>query len=272
MVFPDEDAVKPPPPTPRIIESRLSIKPNDTPTLRNWRYAVMMVQPSPTAEPFWIVPDTGANGSLIDAKMLAMQFPTVEVKSLNEPTKCKGISGSSFSCTTYANIILYAPAKLPNGDKVLVSMAVTVLITPDLRPGLLLGMDYLGLQGAIVNLRDQKIIFPLMEDAETNIIIRRRQAPRPPYKAKAAKSTIIPPKTIKRVPFHTNEAMPKDYDCEFEAERLPVFDGLPYNSIVNQNTKDILIRNDTSKPIKVPRNAKLGYICRALHSRQDLRN
>lgn len=216
---------------------------------------------SPTC--FSIAPDTGARLSIIDINLFRKEYPNHKVEDLNEPIACQGIAGDKLLSSQMTKITLYSTGHKPSGTKVIMSMDVTVRLVPHLSPGLLLGMDYLGPQGAIIDAGSRKITFPFMGGATTDIMVTpRKNVPNQSsvHKAKASKETTIPPKSAKRIDFYTNNPLPDGCDLEFTADDRPVFQGLMYNAVMNDSVKSLLVRNDSNKHLRIPRNARLGYI------------
>jgi hypothetical protein len=81
--------------------------------------------------------------------------------------KLKGIGHDTYQCTSYAKVILYLPGKDQNKELICAAVDAELRIVRDLEPGLLLGMDVLGSENAVIDgiqrmtVREQAMVMPL---------------------------------------------------------------------------------------------------------------
>jgi hypothetical protein len=65
--------------------------------------------------------------------------------------KLKGIGHDTYQCTSYAKVILYLPGEDQNKELICAAVDAELRIVRDLEPGLLLGMDVVGSENAVID-------------------------------------------------------------------------------------------------------------------------
>jgi hypothetical protein len=128
------------------------------------------------------------------------------------------------------------------------------------QPGLLLGMDVLGPEDAIIDVGKQQMTLPHCNSTHVPIETKlKTSAPAAPTKIMAHGYTVIPARSAGYVPIRAARALPRDYDLNFRLYRGTPTRATAYEGIMNVHTTHILVRNDTSAPATVQNSARVGY-------------
>ncbi|KAH3989747.1 hypothetical protein HBH52_015990 [Parastagonospora nodorum] len=218
------------------------------------------MQFTPCGETVAVTPDTGASVTLVDEQFLRKHVPDVAIHNLEYPMDLKGLGDTLHRCYSYARQDLYFKSEDPQGNDVYAILNVELRIVQNLDANLLLGMDVLGPERAIIDIGRRTMTFPFCGNATTPIqTTPKTHTVMRPRKITAKHRVVIPPESAMYVPIHTGPDMPSEYDMEFRPYRRPTFRAAGYTAFMDSKTPAVLFRNDASTPVTIPTHSLLGY-------------
>lgn len=226
---------------------------------RRWQYAKAYARFDPFGADHDVTPDTGASCCLVDRAFIKTHIPNATIQR-GKTTRVKGIGDDWYDSSEYITITLYFRAHLPNGSEVLAAVPMSLRIVNGLEANVLIGMDVLGPEGAILNMKTKQMILPRCQNACVPMRITPRSSHPPKIrKILAFERTVIPRHTAAFVRFCTKGGPLPDYDLEFQAMRNTTYAARGYNAIINANSHYVLFRNDSDRDAIIQRRANLGY-------------
>jgi transposase InsO family protein len=170
----------------------------------------------------------------------------------------KGISGNEHSTSEY----VIATIRIP-GTEFKTSKAVEAVITRELHivdgldANILIGTDVMVPEKINLLMGDKKMqISSCTVTADIQVHIRSSYQ-RHEHPVHAKQTTWIPPRSVASVPIHSLNAV-ADRDFLFEPVQLEQLSLFAH--VVDAKTASILVKNDTSRSILLPRNQRLGHL------------
>ncbi|RMJ21267.1 Integrase core domain-containing protein, partial [Aspergillus sp. HF37] len=239
-----------------IIESRHRSEGRPPPTFRGWRCASATVSAGRLGNSRQICIDSGCSTTIIDSQFADTVDPIAQGK---EHLSVVGIGPQKHDSHRYIRFHLYIPG-LKDGRYATAKITIQAHVVDALRPGILLGMDVLGPEGFLLDFDNRfarigscdNITIPIQIQAKP-----QRFANVPVY---AAKATIVPPRQKVDVPVSVR-SLPTD--CEnrdFLFSPGPTSPYDLYSSIVDAHFTHLRAVNDTARPVKISRRARLGVL------------
>ena len=242
----------------RIVKS--SSTDNFTPGygFRGYRYATAHIALKPQRETHQLCLDSGCIMSLIDRQFLKSMLPDLfdNVKKMPTPMIVTGISDRKYDVSEYIRIPLYVPT--PSG----IAMINRELhIVDNLTALALIGIDILDPERAILDFDKKVLRIGSDESLEAPISIHAKDSKvrRTVY---SMAGIIVKPRSrhmvLIRGPKKKGLDLPTDRDFIFEPRALECLS--TYAHIVDHDTANVMVRNDTDEDIFLPMNSCLGDI------------
>ena len=243
-----------------ITEDVIRSTSSDTPTpgyaFRGYHYVVAKVQLSAEGPLFDLCFDTGCVMSLIDRQFLRQNLPTIAVKKMPTPMTVKGIGDRRHEASEYVKIDMYLPGK---EKRALIQRELHIV--DNLSAKALIGIDIMKPEAMIINLSRDVMTIGACNDLEVPIVVENR-GQRTQATVYSAKKMTIPAHSNVPVPITGPRkcvlALPENRDLFFEPHTLDTLSA--YAHIVDHDTSAVFVRNDTDRPITLPRKQKLGEI------------
>lgn len=201
--------------------------------------------------------------SLIDCKYLQLRLPDTKIQQGDAAITVRGIGSWTHQCSEYVCVNFFITGRL-NGKKAIVSITHQLHIVDELKAKVLVGMDILGLEQAIIDINRQRLTLPMCENFTTDIKVtpKRRQTNKVVL---ASKLTTIPTNSVTAVPIHLRGTVSLLADQDFVFQ--PVSRGLnlglqggPRGHIVDTGFVFVEVQNRTNRPVVIPRKARLGNV------------
>ena len=148
----------------RIIESTAPPLTGSGMSFRSWNFLITKVSFTPSGQSQAVCADTGCGMTMIDREFIKIQLPHIQFQKLENPVIVKGIEANRHTTDEYCLIDLYMKGKTKLED-VLIKITKKVHIVDNLKAKLLMGMDLLGSEGAIIDISKQRIQWTKCQDA-----------------------------------------------------------------------------------------------------------
>ena len=174
-----------------------------------------------------------------------------------------GIRSWTHQCSEYVCVNFFITGRL-NGKKTIASITHQLHIMDELKAKVLVGIDILGPEQAIIDISRQRLTLPMCENFTTNIKVtpKRRQTNKVVL---ASKMTTIPANSVTAVPIclRGTSSLPADQDFVFQ----PISQGLnlglqgsPRGHIIDTGFAFIEVQNATDRLVVIPRKTRLGNV------------
>lgn len=198
--------------------------------------------------------DTGCGISMHDVEAFTrLTQGKVPIRKMATPITVRGIGTNKHSTVEYAIMDIYLKG-IQDGKPAIAVLRREVHLVKDLKANFLIGNDILGPEKVSINLSKGEAHIGSC-DVTIALSIKGRATPiHKPIHLK--KSTIVPAHTVIPVPIH-HLSIPSDRDFMFEPGEVNFS---LYAHMMNSATEAVLVRNDEDRPIRIPRNLRLGYI------------
>jgi hypothetical protein len=243
-----------------IIRSRHDGSQAPAPGWRRWQHLTMRAQLTIQGPSLIITPDTGASISLVDERFLQRYIPNAVIRPLDQPMSLKGIGDHIHRCNSYTKVTVFLAGTDASERKVRAAIDAELRIVSNLEPGLLMGMDVLGKEDAIINIGSRYIIFPHCNATKVRIETKpKSQAPYKTRKIVARQHTVIPAQCAGYVGFRATRPLPTECDLNFRPCRNSSTRATAYEGWMTSDSTHVLVRNDTCAPVTVQKGARLGY-------------
>ena len=165
-----------------------------------------------------------------------------------------GIGADKHRTDEYIIASIYIPRKTTNGSTATAKLTPReIYIIDNLRVNILIRMDIITLEGInilaskrVAYITSCKIKAPI-KVLSTGLLVRRVIS--------AKKAIVIPPQSIGIVAIHLLTLLERDFLFELCNTKLSI-----YTSLVDNNISSILVKNESEKAIKVPRNIRLEEV------------
>ena len=200
--------------------------------------------------------DTGCTMSLIDRKFLRENHPDAEIKKMPTPMTVKGIGTKRHEASEYVRIKMYLPGK--NGDFALIEREFHVV--DNLTAKALIGIAIMKPEGIILDLQNDMMKVGSCQNLEVPIVVASK-GPRTNATIFSNKRMVIPPHSNVAVPIRgpgKQLDLPQDRDFLFEPQTLDQLSA--YAHVVDHTMSKVFVRNDSDRPIVLPRKQKLGSV------------
>ena len=240
---------------PRIIESTASTKDvGNGFTFRSWTYAIIPVKLDVTGAAEDVYTDTGCGVTLIDRAWLFSLLPDVSISKMATPLKVRGVGSSRHKTSEYVTIPIYLLGQV-EGKEVLAYFRREMYLIDDLRAKMLLSNDILGPEGFIIDVANSKayissynVAVPMSARQRGQFITRNIHA---------KEMSLVPPHSEILIP---TKSVPLPRDRDFLFEPSAQVNLILFAHLVDYEMTGVLVRNDSSKPVQVPRKFKLGRV------------
>ena len=207
--------------------------------------------------------DTGCTMSLIDRAFLQLRLPGIKIKQSDAELSVRGIGSRTHKCSKYVVITLFIPGTV-NGKPALASITHQLHIVEDLQAKILIGIDILGPEQAIIDVGQSRLTLPLCNNLQANLTItpKQRQTRRVVL---ADKLITVPANSVASVPIRlrTPTHLPPEQDFLFQ----PILQGLnlgqqesPRAHIIDFNFTFVEVQNATDCPVVIPCKIRLGKV------------
>jgi hypothetical protein len=121
-------------------------------------------------------------------------------------------------------------------------------------------MDTLVPQQALIDLQRGVLVQPLCENVTAPIIVKPRDDKTHKRRKLVTKQAVeIPPKTAMGVKAHAFHPLSPGYDYIMEPLNPPPYKARCYAMLLNANSPEAVVRNDTNNPVKLQKGAPLGH-------------
>ena len=201
--------------------------------------------------------------SLINHAFLQLRLPDMRIEQSDAELSVCGIGSRTHRCSEYVVITLFIPG-IVNGKPALASITHQLHIVKDLQAKILIRIDILGPEQAIINVGQSRLTLPLCNNLQANLTItpKQRQTRRVVL---ADKLITVSANSVASVPIRlrTLTHLPPEQDFLFQ----PVLQGLnlgqqrgPRAHIIDSNFKFVEVQNATDRPVVIPRKIRLGKV------------
>lgn len=137
---------------------------------RGWKIAAILVRMQSGPPLAIICVDTGCSLSLVDRQFLRRLCPKAVMHPVpGKPLIRRGIGSSRHVCSEYVVTELRIPGTLPSGEKATAGLKCELHVVDDLPPGILLGVDVLGSQAAMLDFSTKRLTLPACRDIQIPI-------------------------------------------------------------------------------------------------------
>ena len=246
-----------------IVDSTATITSDGGYNFRRWHYATMLASHTPNGELKKICGNSGCTMSLVDRQHLLAARPEIEIKRTTKPIKVHGIGKTLHDSSEYVELDFYIPGKAPNGTEAIAHFKREVHVVDDLRANVLLVADILGPESTIINMGRKSITFPACGDISAPLDITSKGT-RVTRSVRSAAQLTIPANSCIAVPIKTKGGkLPVDRDYSFHPKedfRDLGPEGGFFSHITDANFSAVQVRNTSSQPYILPKNAKVGML------------
>ena len=243
---------------PLIIPSVSEPVPGTGYAFRNYHYAVTHISWTPAGVKRESCADSGCTMTMADRTFI----PTGTVlRKMAAKVPIRGLGSKIHHSDEYAIIPFYMEGVLPDGTRAFAEITREIHVVDDLKAGMLIGADIVTPERMNIDFATQSITIGSCRGITVPMDSRARSEP-VKRAVKSASRTILPPRATTQVPVAYAGSLPQDRDLLFEPQcSLPLgHAGGVYAHIVDASFRTVHVRNDTDKPVVVPRKARLGTL------------
>ena len=137
--------------------------------------------------------------SLVDRVFLQQNASGIKISQCKAEVTVRGIRQQIHQCSKHVVITLFIPGKV-NGKPALASITHQLHIVDNLQANILIGMDILGPEQAIVNVGRRILTLLLCENLQASLTILPKRARTAGRVVLASKLTTILPNSVAAVP------------------------------------------------------------------------
>ena len=224
---------------------------------RKYRYARLNIKMTSDAELQKCCADTGCGITLGDRDFIKNELPDAEIRKMATLVEVSGIGIDKHRTDEYIIAPILIPGKIANGSSAIAKLAPREIhIVDNLRANILIGMDIMTPEGIDI-LASKRVVHITSCGLEAPIEVLSTG---PPVRrvVSAKKAMIIPPQSVGTVAIHHLALPERDFLFEPCDTNLSIYAGL-----VDNHISSVLVKNESEKPIKVPRNMRLGEVIEA---------
>ena len=198
--------------------------------------------------------DTGCGITLGDRDFLKKKLPDTEIRKMAILVEVLGISLDKHRTDKYIITPIYILGKAKNGTTATAKLAPREIhIVDNLRANILIGMDIITPKGIDI-LASKRVAYITSCDIKAPIKVLST-GPLVRGVISAKKAIVIPSQSIGIVAIHHLTLLERDFLFELYNTKLSI-----YTSLVDNDISSVLVKNESKKAIKVPRNMRLGEI------------
>ena len=228
---------------------------------QGWTYTTAAVTLVPRVLPLKRDPsataclNTGCGVTLVDKNWLLRQLPDQKIKEMSTPLKVRGIGTSKYKSAQFAEVALFLPGESNKGQKVYASIRCELHLVKSFRANILIGNNILASKSFVLNVT---LGHALMGSCGVKIAVRVRQRGQfLKRRLLAEKDDVIPPRSKTMISL-LSVPLPNDKDFLFYPTAQP--DLMLFAHIIHHDTKKVLVRNTSNRPLRISRRQRLGHI------------
>ena len=243
---------------PIIIPSVSEPVPGTGYAFRNYHYAVTHISWQPAGEKKETCADAGCTMTMADRTFIP---GTAQLKKMAAKVPIRGLGSKIHYSDEYAVITFYMEGVLPDGARAFAQITREIHVVDDLKAGMLIGSDILTPERMAIDFATQSIKIGSCRGMTVPMDSRARSQPIKRTVKSAGKVTLAPRATA-QVPVAYSGKLPDDRDLLFEPQcALPLgHAGGVYAHMVDSSFQAVQVRNDTDRPVVIPRKARLGVL------------
>lgn len=227
---------------------------------RKWRYAVVLGTLHVDHELAEFCADSGCGMSLVDRDFLTAMIPTIQIRTLEQPVKVRGVGSQLYDCSQWVLVDLYMPGRNVRNEDAIAHCQVELHVVENLN--ILIGNDILGPQN--MDLCIQKGIMRMGSTGIEIPMTIKRRGKRVDRNVSSSRETVVPPRSTTHIPINYGKELPSGRNYTFFPKRQTGLelgpDGGLVSHVVNANFSFVQMRNSTDYPVLVPRRFRLGKI------------
>ena len=243
--------------TPIVIKSKVDSRPDmgSGYGFRTWTYLKYFVTPDPnsgTQED--ACGDTGCSKSLADRQWVAKHYPQLQIRQRAQPLTVRGIGDDFHQTADYVVMPLYFKGT-KDGKPAYAFFEREIALVSGLQANMLIGMDILGPEQ--FDILNSKGITVVGSCGVTISMESGRRGRQQRSVVKASEHTVVPPRAYHKLAVeHNIQRDGQDF----------LFDPAPWNKfaayalLADANMSRIIVRNDTEKPLVIPRGENVGHL------------
>ena len=205
--------------------------------------------------------DTKCGITLEDRDFLKKELPDTEIRKMATSVEVLDISSDKHRTDEYIITPIYILGKAKNGTIATAKLAPReIYIVDNLRANILIGIDIITPKGIDI-LTSKRVAYITSCDIKAPIKVLSTG---PPVRrvVSAKKAIVISSQSIGIVAIHHLTLLERDFLFEPCNTKLSI-----YTSLVDNDISSVLVKNESKKAIKVPRNMRLGEIREAEFNR-----
>ncbi len=219
---------------------------------RKYRYTQVNIKLAATGKVIVVCIDSGCEVSLIDEAIMNQFLPDTPIRTMAAPIEVSGIGSDRHQTDRYVIAPLYIPGKDNNGDDDTARTAPQELhIVNGLPTGILIGNDIITPERIDLLVSQQVTQIRSCKVKATIETLNRRPLIRRVVHSK--KDLTLPPHTETTVLIHHLNLPDRDFFFEPSNTKLSM-----YAEIINMDTGQVLVKNDSNVAVHISRNMRLG--------------
>ena len=200
--------------------------------------------------------DTGCGVTLIDRVWLTKLLSNAILAKMASPLRVQGVGFLQHETSEYLVTPCYFPGIDKHGNKVLACVRREIHIVDGLRAKMLIGNDFIGLEGITIDVAREKAY---ITSCKTSITVTARQCGQfIRRKVHTVSAITISPHSKELVLISRNLSLPEDCDYMFEPTNQA--NVVLFTHLVNSRVKAVLAKNDSDRHVEIPRKFRLGAI------------
>ncbi len=228
---------------------------------RGWTYATALItltpeHPPPDSDPdSTAYLDTGCGVTLVDKAWISKRLPMQKVNTMSTPLKVRGIGASKYESGEFAALSLYFPEKNNAGQQVYASLTCEIHLVEGLRANILIGNDIMSPESFVIDVKKKSVL--IGSCGVTVPIDARQRGQFLTRRLLSSHETVVPPRSeamILLVP------LPLLDDQDFLLHPATQANLTLFAHLVDHETSRVLVRNDSSQAVRIPRRHRLGHV------------
>ena len=222
---------------------------------RGYRYATVSASFSPEGKQHAICVDTGCTMSLVDRKFLNENVPDAQIHQSVEPIQVTGIGSTKHQACSWATILIHLHGM--HGKYAV--MEKEFHLVDNLKANMLIGVDIIAPGKFNIDLGKAVITLLFCDNTQVPLIVTSSNKVSTSILSKD--QVTIQPKSRQLIMFTGKKSkltLPTGRDFLFELKRQSKL--IMYTHIVDCNMTQVIVQNDGTKPIVLPKNTKLEEV------------
>ncbi|KAH5051067.1 hypothetical protein HBI81_244260 [Parastagonospora nodorum] len=181
-------------------------------------------------------------------------------ETLKQPIQYKGAGPGLNNITEVAYITIYVPSETQTAEQVCAVWRLKVNIANDLAPDLLIGMDSLVPQQAVIDLGRRVLKQPLCQGVMAPLLVTPKDDQVRKTRKLVTKCAIeIPALSAIRVQAHSTHPLSTSYDYALDPLDNPPYQARVYAALLTAKNMGVVVRNTTGNPVRLPARSPLGH-------------